>query len=399
MIVLVINCGSSSIKYQLYDMPSKKVLAKGLCEKIGDADSSLTHKRGDEKFEIKEPMPTHKEGVALVLKTLTAPNTGVIGSVSEIKAVGHRIVHGGEKYSKAVLIDANVTKAIEECCELAPLHNPPNLIGINECKAALPGVPMAAVFDTAFHQSLPKEAYLYPLPYEMYEKYRIRRYGFHGTSHAFVTEEAAKMLGKPVDQINIITCHLGNGSSMACVRNGKSVDTTMGFTPLAGVMMGTRCGDIDPAIIPFLMSKPEYAKVADVDKLMNKKSGLLGISGVSNDLRNLQEAAAKGCERSQLAIDMFCYRVKSFVGAYMAQLGRVDAVCFMGGIGENGVAVRERILAGLENFGIVMDTAKNADMIRGKAGDVAAAGSKTRILVIPTDEEGRIASETFDLVK
>ncbi len=397
MIVLVINCGSSSIKYQLYEMPSKKVLAKGLAEKVGEQDSLLTHRKGDEKFEISQPIPNHKVGIELILKALTDAKMGVLANVKEISAVGHRVVHGGERYSDAMRIDQDVISCIEECADLAPLHNPPNLIGIHECRNALPGVPMVAVFDTAFHQTLPREAYLYPLPYEMYERYRVRKYGFHGTSHAYITHRASTLLKKPVEKVNLITCHLGNGCSMAAVRGGKSIDTSMGFTPLAGLMMGTRCGDIDPAIIPFLMSKPEYSKVSEVDKTMNKKSGLLGVSGVSNDMRNLQEDAAKGApgSRSQLAIDMFCYRVKLYIGSYLAVLGRVDAICFMGGIGENGVAVREHSVSNMENYGIVLDREKNNAMIRGKEGDVSMDGSKTKILVIPTDEEGWIAEETY----
>jgi acetate kinase len=398
MIVLVINCGSSSIKYQIYTMPEKKVLAKGLCEKVGESSSLLTHRRGDEKFEFAQPIPNHKVGIELILSCLTnREKGGVLANVKEISAVGHRVVHGGESYSDAMRIDQDVISCIEECSELAPLHNPPNLIGINECRAALPGVPMVAVFDTAFHQTLSREAYLYPLPYDMYEKYRIRKYGFHGTSHAYVTNRAAALLKKPVSELNIITCHLGNGSSMAAVRGGKSVETTMGFTPLAGLMMGTRCGDIDPAIIPYLLSKPEFKDFAVVDKMMNKQSGLLGISGVSNDMRDLEADASKGGKdsRSQLAIDMFCHRIKFFIGAYLALLGRVDAICFMGGIGENGAAVREQSLANLENFGIIVDREKNKAMMGGKEGEISMPGSKIKVLVVPTDEEGWIAEETY----
>ncbi len=401
MIVLVINCGSSSIKYQLYEMPAKTVLARGLAERVGEESSFLTHRRGEEKFEMAKPIPNHKVGIEMILACLTDKAMGVLKDVKEISAVGHRIVHGGERYSDAMRIDQDVLSCIEECCDLAPLHNPPNLIGIHECRNALPGVPMVAVFDTAFHQTLPREAYLYALPYECYECYRIRKYGFHGTSHAYITHRAADLLKKPVSEVNLITCHLGNGCSMAAVKNGKSVDTTMGFTPLAGLAMGTRSGDIDPAIIPFLMAKPEYAKVPDIDKLLNKKSGLLGISGLSNDMRNLEDAASKEGKdsRAQLAIDIFCYRVKGFIGNYMAILGRVDAICFMGGIGENGPVVRKKALEGLEYFGIVLDQDKNNQMIRGKEGDIAMAGSKSRILVIPTDEEGWIAEETYKLCK
>lgn len=400
MIVLVINCGSSSIKYQLYEMPAKKSLAKGLAEKVGAEESFLTHRRGEEKFEISKPIPNHKVGIELVLSCLTDARMGVLKNVKEISAVGHRVVHGGERYSDSMRIDQDVLSCIEDCCDLAPLHNPPNLIGIHECRNALPGVPMIAVFDTAFHQTLPREAYMYALPYEMYERYRIRKYGFHGTSHAYITHRAAEILQKPLSEVNLVTCHLGNGCSMTAVRGGRSVDTSMGFTPLAGLVMGTRCGDIDPAIIPFLMSKPEYTKVTEIDKVLNKKSGLLGISGVSNDMRNLADAAGRlgRDSRPQLAVDMFCYRVKSYIGQYMAVLGKIDAICFMGGIGENGPAIREKSVAGLESFGIVLDRDANRATV-GKEGDIAQPGSKTRILVIPTDEEGWIAVETYKLCK
>lgn len=400
MIVLVVNCGSSSIKYQLYDMPEKKVLAKGLAEKVGESESLLTHRKGDQKFEMARPIPNHKVGIELILSCLVDKEKGVLADVKEISAVGHRVVHGGESYSDAMRIDQDVLSCIEECSDLAPLHNPPNLIGINECRAALPGVPMVAVFDTAFHQTLPRKAFLYALPYEMYEKYRVRKYGFHGTSHAYITHRAADMLKKPVSEVNLITCHLGNGGSMTAVRGGQSVDTTMGFTPLAGLVMGTRCGDIDPAIIPYLMSKPEYSKIADIDKTLNKKSGLLGVSGVSNDMRDLQVDAQKSGKdsRSQLAIDMFCYRVKFFVGAYMAVLGRVDAICFMGGIGENGADIRAQSLVDLENLGISVDGEKNRNF-RADEGVISTDGSKVKVMVIRTDEEGWIAEETFNLCK
>ncbi|MDR1534249.1 MAG: acetate kinase [Planctomycetota bacterium] len=401
MIVLIVNCGSSSIKYQLYDMPGRKVLAKGLLERIGEGASALTHRRGEEKFEIARPIPDHKTGLSLILSCLADPGRGVLKNVREISAVGHRVVHGGERYSNAMRIDQDVIGCIGDCCDLAPLHNPPNLVGIQECTLALPGVPMVAVFDTAFHQTLPREAYLYGLPYEIYERYRIRKYGFHGTSHAYVTNRAAKLLGKPEAEVNLITCHLGNGSSMAAVRNGKSVDTSMGFTPLAGLVMGTRSGDLDPAIIPYLNSKQEYSRVADIDRMLNKKSGLLGISGISNDMRTLGDEAAKAgaSSRPQLAINIFCYRIKAFLGQYMAILGRVDAVCFMGGIGENSAAVREQCLAGLENFGIAIDLQKNRNFPRGEECDISEAASRTRVLVIPTDEEGWIAEETYKLCK
>lgn len=400
MIVLVINCGSSSIKYQLYEMPEKKVLAKGLAEKVGEKESFLTHRKGEQKFEIAQPIPNHKVGIERILACLVDKDMGVLSNVKEISAVGHRVVHGGESYSDAMRINQDVLKCIEECSDLAPLHNPPNLIGINECRAALPGVPMVAVFDTAFHQTLPRRAFLYPLPYDLYEKYRIRKYGFHGTSHAYITHRAADILKKPVSEVNLITCHLGNGGSMTAVRGGQSVDTTMGFTPLAGLMMGTRSGDIDPAIIPYLMSKPEYGKIADVDKMLNKQAGLLGISGISNDMRDLQGDAEKNGKdsRSQLAIDMFCYRVKFFVGAYMAVLGHVDAICFMGGIGENGADIRAQSLANLESLGVAVDSEKNKSF-RADEGEISKDGSKVKVFVIRTDEEGWIAEETYNLCK
>ncbi|MBN2712691.1 MAG: acetate kinase [Planctomycetes bacterium] len=399
MIVLVINCGSSSIKYQLYDMPSKKVLAKGLVEKIGEQISGLSHKYDGKKHEVELSIPNHKAGMEVILKTLTDGEVGVIKEISEIGAVGHRVVHGGEKYSGSVLIDDSVIKCIEDFCDLAPLHNPPNLTGIREAQAALPGVPMVAVFDTAFHQTIPAKAYLYALPYELYEKYRVRKYGFHGTSHAYITHRMAEVLGKPVDETNIITCHLGNGASMAAVENGKCIDTTMGMTPLPGLVMGTRCGDIDPAIIFYLLGKEEFKDYRDIDKILNKKSGLLGISEFSNDQRDLEEKAEKeGPEsRAQLALDIFAYRVSFYIGAYMGIMKHVDAIVFTGGIGENGSIARSASCKPLANVGVELDEAKNNETIRGKEGEISTASSKTKVFVIPTDEEGWIASETFDL--
>lgn len=397
MKVLVINCGSSSLKYQLIDMDNEEVMAKGLVERIGMEGSVLTHRpAGKDKIVIEKPMSDHKEAVKLVLDYLVGSEHGVISDVSEISAVGHRVVHGGEKYSSSVLIDDNVMKALEECTELAPLHNPPNIIGINACKALMPNTPMVAVFDTAFHQTMPDYAYMYALPYEYYEKYRIRRYGFHGTSHRYVSKMAAKMLGKPYESLKIITCHLGNGSSVAAVKNGKSVDTSMGFTPLAGVEMGTRSGDLDPAIIKHLTSVAGMG-IDEINNVLNKKSGFLGISGVSSDSRDLEDAAEHGNRRAQLALNMFYYGVKKYIGAYAAAMGGVDAVVFTAGIGENSSHARKHICEGLEFLGIKIDEQKNNT--RGKAVDISADDSRVRVLIIPTDEELTIARDTKEIVE
>jgi len=401
MIVLVINCGSSSIKYQLYRMPAKTVMAKGLVEKIGEETSRLTHAAGEKKHAKDTPVRNHQEGMKVILETLTDKEVGVISDIHEISAVGHRVVHGGEEYSGSVVIDAGVLKCVEDFCDLAPLHNPPNLTGIRSAQEALSGVPMVAVFDTAFHQTIPPQAYLYALPYNLYEKYRVRKYGFHGTSHAYVTHRAAELLGRPVGSTNLITCHLGNGCSMAAVQGGKSVDTTMGLTPLQGLVMGTRSGDIDPAIIFYLLGKKEFSDYHAIDTMMNKKSGLLGISGLSNDMRNLKEAAEKEGpkSRAQLAIDIFCYRLCFYIGAYLGVLSEVQAIVFTGGIGENGYHVRKGACKSLGNVGVLLDEAKNRAMVGGKEGDVARPESPVRILVIPTDEEGWIATETYNLCK
>ena len=398
MKIFVINAGSSSLKYQLIDMETEKVMAKGLCERIGIEGSKLTHKnpgKGTET-EIEKPMKNHTDAIKMVLDALTDSDYGVISSLSEISAVGHRVVHGGETFSKSTLISGEVKKAIEDCSEFAPLHNPANLIGINAIEQAMgKDIPQVAVFDTAFHQTMPKEAFMYGLPYEYYEKDKIRRYGFHGTSHRFVSGEAAKFLGKPIEELNIITVHLGNGSSVAAVKGGKCIDTSMGFTPLAGMLMGTRCGCIDPAIIPVLMNK--YNLSADeISDIMNKKSGVAGISGVSSDFRDLDKAAAEGNERARLALDMFMYQTKAYIASYAAALGGVDAIVFTAGVGENSPEVREGAVKGMEFMGIKMDTEKNK--IRGTV-DVSAADSKTKILVIPTNEELMIAKDTAELVK
>lgn len=401
MIILVINCGSSSIKYQLYKMPEKRVLAKGIVERVGQKDSSITHRVGDENRTWPVQALDHKEGMKVIVTTLTDDKVGVIKNINEIMAVGHRVVHGGEEYSGSVIIDEKVIKCIEANCDLAPLHNPPNLTGIRSAQEALPGVPMVAVFDTAFHQTMPRCAYLYALPYELYEKYRIRKYGFHGTSHAYVAHRAAEILGIPYSHIHLVTCHLGNGASMACIKEGKSIDTSMGLTPLQGLVMGTRCGDIDPAIIGFLLGKEEFKDYHKIDTLLNKKSGLLGLSGISNDVRDLQERAKIDGpnSRAQLALDVFCYRLCFYIGAYMAILDRVDAIVFTGGIGENGYLIRWNACSSLGNLGVHIDPLRNRAMVGGKEGDVSAPNSHVKVLVIPTDEEGWIATETYNLCK
>ena len=398
MKILVINAGSSSLKYQLIDMETEGVLAKGLCERIGIEGSKLNHTpQGGEKVVIEENMKDHSDAIRMVLDALTDANHGVIASMDEISAVGHRVVHGGEFFNKSVVIDAEVKAAIEKCVPLAPLHNPANLIGIAACEAAMPNVPQVAVFDTAFHQTMPQDAYMYALPFDLYEKYKIRKYGFHGTSHKYVTQEAAKMLGKKPEDLKIITCHLGNGSSITAVDGGKSVDTSMGFTPLAGVAMGTRSGDIDPAIVKFI-AEQEGMTIADVDAMLNKKSGVFGISGLSSDFRDLEAADAEGNARAKLALDMFAYSVKKYVGTYMATLGKVDAIVFTAGIGENTVLMRKAILENMDAFGIAVDDDKNKAAIRGAQMDISVDGTAVRILVIPTNEELMIAKETLALV-
>lgn len=396
MKILVINAGSSSLKYQLIDMTNEEVLAKGLCERIGIEGSRLKHRPiGKDEIIIESPMPTHAAAVDLVIKALTDGDYGVIKDMSEINAIGHRVVHGGELFNGSVVINDEVKEALVLCSDLAPLHNPANLIGIEACEKAMPGVVQVGVFDTAFHQTMPKEAYTYAIPYEYYEKYKIRKYGFHGTSHKYVTMRAAEMLGKDINDINIITCHLGNGSSMTAVKNGKSVDTTMGFTPLAGVPMGTRCGDIDPAILTFLMEK-EGLTAAEIDNILNKKSGVFGVSQLSSDFRDLAEARAKGDEKAALAENMFMYAVKKCIGQYMAVLGRVDAIVFTAGVGENNAEGREMIMDGLEFLGAKIDPVKNNR--RGGEFEASADDSKIKIFVISTNEELMIAKETLALL-
>ncbi len=393
MKILVINAGSSSLKYQLIDMDKKVVMAKGLCERIGIDGSRLKHTpAGKDAVIIENPMPTHADAITLVINALVSPDHGVIASMDEIGAVGHRVVHGGESFSESVVIDEKVKEGIKECIDLAPLHNPANLIGIEACEKVMPGVPQVAVFDTAFHQTMPSKAYLYGLPYEYYQKYKVRRYGFHGTSHKYVAQRAADMLGKPLEDLKIITCHLGNGSSVAAIDHGKVVDTSMGLTPLAGVIMGTRCGDIDPAIVTFVMEKEGLDPKA-MDNVMNKKSGVLGISGISSDFRDLLAASAEGNERARAALDMFFYTVKKFVGSYAAVMDGVDAIVFTAGVGENNAPCRAAVTSTLGYMGVAIDPVLN-EQSRGDERDISAPGAKVRTLVIPTDEEMMIALDT-----
>ncbi|WP_040330701.1 acetate kinase [Clostridium ihumii] len=395
MKVLVINCGSSSLKYQLINMENEEAIAQGLVERIGIEGSILTQKvPGRDKYIIQEPMPTHKEAIQHVIDALTDKEHGVITSMSEINAVGHRVVHGGEKYASSVVITDDVMAKLEECIKLAPLHNPANIIGINACKELMPTTPMVGVFDTAFHQTMGEEAYIYPLPYELYEKHGIRKYGFHGTSHKFVSAQAAEMMGKNIEDIKIITCHLGNGASLAAVKGGKVVDTSMGFTPLEGIAMGTRCGNIDPAIAMFLM-REENMTADEVDNLFNKQSGVLGISGVSSDFRDIENAAKEGNKRAELALDVYNFRVRETIGAYAAAMGGVDAVVFTAGLGENSPTTREAICQGLEFMGIKVDSEKNN--VRGKSVEVSTSDATVKVFVIPTNEELMIARDTKTL--
>jgi len=396
MKVLVINCGSSSIKYRLYQMPQAALLARGLLERIGERDSKLIYRRGDEVHEKAESAADHEEGMSLILDALVAPESGVISHVSEIGACGHRVVHGGEEFTGSVLIDDRVIASIEKFADLAPLHNPANLTGIRAAQRKLPGIPQVACFDTAFHSTIPEVAYTYALPRELYEKYRIRRYGFHGISHRYVARRAAEILGRGKYEVNLITCHLGNGCSVTAVKNGRSVDTSMGLTPLEGLVMGTRSGDFDPAIL-FYLGEKGYDMDA-LNTLCNKKSGLLGLSGVSNDMRNLIELAAEGNERARLAIEVFSYRLKKYIGAYAAVLGTLDGVIFTGGIGENAVKVRELSVSGLADLGIAIDHKKNSQTFQTEA-DISAEGSRVKVFVIPTNEEAAIAKDTFALAK
>lgn len=398
MKVLVINCGSSSLKYQVLDMEHEKLLAKGLVERIGIEGSVITHTKveTDEKWKNEVPMPTHTEAIQQVLDAIVDKDHGVIESMNEIGAVGHRVVHAGEKYAHSVLIDDDVIKALEECIDLAPLHNPPNLLGIEACRKLMPDTPMVGVFDTAFHQTMPPESYIYALPYEYYEKYGVRRYGFHGTSHKYVAQRAADILNVNLDDLKLITCHLGNGASVSAVKRGVCIDTSMGFTPLEGLVMGTRCGDIDPAIIEFIRKK-EGLDGKGVDEVLNKKSGVLGISGVSSDFRDLEAAAEEGNERAQLALKVFAHKVRFYIGAYIAEMNGVDALVFTAGVGENDIGMRDIICNDLGNLGIKLDVVKNR--VRGKETVISRDDSPVKIVLIPTNEELMIARDTVEIVE
>ena len=401
MKILVINAGSSSLKYQLIDMSNESVMAKGICDRIGIAGGNFKHKvPGRDDYKIDVEMKNHEEAIKLVVNTLTSADNGVIKTMDEISAVGHRVLHGAEKFSGSVIINEQVIEAIEECCELGPLHNPHNLTGIRACEEIMgKDVPQVAVFDTGFHQTMPDYAYLYALPYEYYEKYRIRRYGFHGTSHRYISMRAADILsetlGKKKEDLKIVTCHLGNGSSVAAVDGGKCLDTSMGLTPLEGIMMGTRCGSIDPAIIPLLMEK-ENLTAKEIDTIMNKKSGILGVSQKTSDNRDIEQAAKDGDKRAQLIESMICHQLVKLIGGYAAAMGGIDAVVFAGGIGENNPHYRTRIAEKLKFMGAEIDEEKNA--LRGKEIDLSVDGASLRILVIPTDEELMIARDTLELV-
>ena len=396
MKVLVINCGSSSLKYQVLEMETEELLCKGLVERIGIDGSVIKHEKiGMDKWVLETPMKDHKDAIGHVLNALTDPEHGVAKSMDEIGAVGHRVVHAGEKYAGSVLITDDVIKALEECIDLAPLHNPANLQGIAACKALMPNTPMVGVFDTAFHQTMPAESYLYALPYEYYTKYGVRRYGFHGTSHRYVSLKAAEMLGKKPEDLKIITCHLGNGASLAAVCGGKVFDTSMGFTPVAGLVMGTRCGDIDPAILGYVAAK-EGKDLAAMDRVINKESGVYGLSGVSSDFRDVENAANEGNEQAATALKVYAHRVKSYIGAYMAEMNGCDAIVFTAGLGENGITMRKAICENMENLGIELCDERNN--VRGKDTVISKDSSKVKILLIPTNEELMIAKDTYEIV-
>ncbi|MDY6047308.1 MAG: acetate kinase [Anaerobutyricum sp.] len=395
MKILVINCGSSSLKYQVIDSDTEHVLAKGLCERIG-IDGRLTYQpAGQDKIKYDAPMPAHRQAVELVLKQLTDPETGILKSVDEIQAVGHRMVHGGEKFACSTLLTDEVLKTVESCNDLAPLHNPPTLVGVAACKELMPTTPMVGVFDTAFHQTMAPEAYIYGLPYEYYEKYGMRRYGFHGTSHKFVSQRTAELLGKKPEDVKVIVCHLGNGSSISAVDGGKCVETSMGLTPLEGLIMGTRSGDIDPTCIEFIAHK-ENITLEEAMTIINKKSGVLGISGVSSDFRDLEEAANEGNERAKLALDAFCHHVKKYIGSYIAVMNGIDAIVFTAGIGENSPEVREQIMEGFGFIGATIDPVANK--VRGKETLISTPDSKVKVFCVPTNEELAICRDTVEIV-
>ena len=398
MNVLVINCGSSSLKYQLIDSETEAVLAKGLCERIGIDGRLVYQKTGLDKEITEAAMPTHKQAIQMVLDAIVNPKTGALKSLAEVDAVGHRVVHGGEKFAGSVVLTEEVLAQIEECNDLAPLHNPANLIGVAACEKLMPGTPMVAVFDTAFHQTMPEKAYMYGLPYEYYEKYKVRRYGFHGTSHSFVSKRAAEVMGKSYDEVKTIVCHLGNGSSVSAVLNGKCVDTSMGLTPLEGLVMGTRSGDIDPAIMEFI-AKKENLDIEGVMEVLNKKSGVFGISGgLSSDFRDLTDAMNAGDKKAKIAMDVFSYRVAKYIGSYAAAMNGVDDIVFTAGIGENDDYVRQEVCKYLGYLGVDFDFEVNTGL-RGKEAELTKEGSKVKVFVIPTNEELAIARETLALVK
>lgn len=396
MKVLVLNCGSSSLKYQLIDMENEAVLCKGLVERIGIDGSILKHEKEglDGKHVVEQPMKDHKDAIGHVLSAVVDPAVGAVKEMKEIDAVGHRIVHGGEKFASSAVLTDEVIAAIRDCSDLAPLHNPANLMGVEACKAILPDVPMVGVFDTAFHQTMPEKSFMYGLPHELYKKHGVRRYGFHGTSHLYVSQKAAEMLGKKPEDLKIITCHLGNGASITAVDGGKSVDTSMGLTPLEGLIMGTRCGDIDPAIIPFVMKK-EGLDADGVDKLMNKESGVYGMTGISSDFRDIEDAATEGNQLAINALDAYAQRVKKYIGAYAAEMNGVDAIVFTAGLGENGIGMREMICADMDFMGIKLDPEKND--VRGKDRIISSDDSRVKVLLIPTNEELMIARDTLRL--
>jgi len=394
--VLIINCGSSSLKYQVFDMDTEKALAKGIAERIGIRNSIIKHETSEgKKTVINVNLPDHKNALELVLQALVSSEYGVFKKIEEINAVGHRVAHGGTYFSNSVLVTKEVKDIIRNLFELAPLHNPPNLVGIEAMERLLPGVEQVAVFDTAFHQTMPQYAFLYGLPYEFYEKYKIRKYGFHGTSHKYVAQRAGEILGKPWETLKIISCHLGNGASITAIKDGISLENTMGFTPLEGLIMGTRSGDIDPAIVSYIMEK-EHLNIEEMSNLLNKQSGVLGISGISSDFRDLEDAGLQGDERARLAIDMFIHDVKLHIGAYTAILGGLDVLIFTAGLGENGIYIRKMICTAMDIFEITIDEERNR--IRGKEAEISQEGFKTKVLVIPTNEELMIARDTKNIV-
>ena len=397
MKVLVLNCGSSSLKYQVIDMETEKTLVSGNYERIGSNQSFLTHKVNGEKIKLENPVDNHEEALGFIMKQLVHEDYGIIKSLDEIDCIGHRVVHGGEKFSSSVLIDDEVLKAIESCIDLAPLHNPAGILGIKACQAEMPGKPNVAVFDTAFHQTLPKERYIYPIPYKYYEQYGVRKYGFHGTSHMFVSNRVAEVIGKPIEDLKIINCHIGQGASICAIQNGKSVETSMGLTPVAGIPMGSRTGDLDPSVVTFIMKK-ENMSPEDADKMLNKESGLLGISGISSDNRDIEQALAEGNEKAKLALDHYHYAIASYVAKCAVAMNGVDVITFTAGVGERGCETREEICKKLEFMGVKIDSDANKEMF-AKEGKISADDSKVSVYVIPTNEELMIAKETKRIVE